>query len=66
MTRNDKKLEEDTEGEQRKIKSNDTSIKGAEGSEDGRRYSDSSSEEQEVQQMCYLTQDKKPTNHTSE
>lgn len=49
MTRNDKKLEEDTEEEQRKIKSNGTSIKGAEDSEDGRRYSDSSNKEQEVQ-----------------
>ena len=49
MTRNNKKLEEDTEEEQRKIKSNGTSIKGAEDSEDGRRYSDSSNKEQEVQ-----------------
>ena len=40
---------EDTEEEQRKIKSNGTNIKGAEDSEDGRRYSDISSEEQEVQ-----------------
>ena len=49
MTMNDKELGEDPEEEQRKIKSNGTSIKGAEDSEDGRRYSDSSNEEQELQ-----------------